>query len=59
MKLSLSSTDIEIMERYRRNVSDRRSYVKVTCILMLGKGLSPKEVSEYLGIGDSTVYRYK
>lgn len=25
---------------------------------MLGKGLCPKEVSDYLGIDDSTVYRY-
>jgi len=58
MKLSLPSTDIEILERYQRNVSDRRSYVKVTCILMLSKGLSPQTVSEYLGIDDSTVYRY-
>lgn len=58
MKISLSPTDIEILERYQRNVSDRRSYVKVTCILMLCKGLCPKEVSDYLGIDDSTVYRY-
>ena len=58
MKIILSCTDIEILERYQRNVSDRRSYVKVTCILMLGKGLSPQTVSEYLGIDDSTVYRY-
>jgi transposase len=58
MKVSLSSTDIATLERYQRNVSDRRSYVKVTCILMLGKGLSPKAVSEYLGIDGSTVYRY-
>jgi len=58
MKIILSCSEIEILERYRRNVSDRRSYVKVTCILMLGKGLSPQTVSEYLGIDDSTVYRY-
>lgn len=58
MKISLPSTDIKTLERYQRNVSDRRSYVKVTCILMLGKGLSPKEVSDYLGIDNSTVYRY-
>ncbi|MBB4045285.1 helix-turn-helix domain-containing protein [Bacteroides reticulotermitis] len=58
MNISLSSTEIAILERYQRNFSDRRSYVKVTCILMIGKGLSPKEVSDYLDIDDSTVYRY-
>lgn len=58
MQLNLSSSDIETLKHYQRNVSDHRSYVKVTCILMLGKGLSSKEVSDYLGIDDSTVYRY-
>jgi transposase len=58
MKVSLSSSDIEILERYQRNVSDRGSYVKVTSILMLGKGLCPQKVSEYLDIDNSTVYRY-
>ena len=58
MQVVLSSLEVESLEGYWRNVSDRRSYVKVTCILMLSKGLSPKEVSEYLGIDGSTVYRY-
>ncbi|MDR1091230.1 MAG: winged helix-turn-helix domain-containing protein [Prevotella sp.] len=58
MQINLSPSEAQILERYRRNVPDRRSYVKVTCILMQGKGLSPKEVSEYPGIDESTVYRY-
>jgi len=58
MEISLASTDIEILERYQRNVSDRRSYVKVTCILMLHRGYPPGEISDCLGIDNSTVYRY-
>jgi transposase len=58
MKIVLLSTELETLERYQRNVSDRRSYVKVTCILMLQMGYQPVEVSSCLGIDDSTVYRY-
>ena len=57
MKISLPSTDIEILERYRHNVSDRRSYAKVTCILMLHRGYAPGEISDCPGIDNSTVYR--
>lgn len=58
MKITLSSTDIKTLEGYQRHVSDRRSYVKVTCILMLHMGYSPGEISSCLGIDNSTVYRY-
>jgi len=46
-------------ETSQRTVSDRSSYVKVTTLLLLDKGLPISQISDYLGIDHSTVYRYR
>lgn len=43
------------MRKKERNV---RRHMKLSVILNLDRGLSPAEVAEFLGIDDSTVYRY-
>jgi transposase len=58
MEFNLTLDELETLRRYQRNVSGKE-YVKVTCILMLGKGYPPACVSECLGIDASTVYRYR
>ena len=58
MNIQLTPQETETLERYQRNVCERTSYVKVTCILMLSKKYNPAEVSDILGIDISTVYRY-
>jgi transposase len=58
MVIHLTDIDRQELQVFQRNVEKRSEYVKVTTILMLDKGLSIAEISEYLGIDDSTVYRY-
>lgn len=58
MNLKLTDTDRDALRKFQRNVSDRSAYVKVTTLLLLDKGLSISEVSDYLGIDGSTIYRY-
>ena len=58
MVINLTDTQRTELQLFQRNVVKRSEYVKVTTILMLDKGLSIAEISEYLGIDDSTVYRY-
>jgi hypothetical protein len=58
MEFNLTPNELETLRRYQRNVSGKK-YVKVTCILMLGKGYFPACVSECPGIDASTVYRYR
>ena len=58
MLLTITPDELELLKRFQRNVSERSSYVKVTTIILLAKGLSPAEVSDYLGIDSSTAYRY-
>lgn len=59
MKFELNLSEIETLRIYQRNVAGTRQYVKVTCILMLSRGLSAETVSDSLGIDVSTVYRYR
>lgn len=59
MDFRLSDTARSDLKTFQRNVSDRSSYVKVTTLLLLDKGLPIAEISDYLGIDDSTVYRYR
>jgi transposase len=58
MNFKLTDTDREALRKFQRNVSDRSGYLKVTTLLLLDTGLSISEISEYLGIDDSTIYRY-
>lgn len=58
MALHLTDEERDSLKRYQRNVSDRSSYVKVTTILLLHKGLAPIEIADILGIDISTIYRY-
>jgi hypothetical protein len=48
VKLELTSQEIEALKRYQRQTVDKSVYAKVTCILMLSKGLSPETVSQRL-----------
>ncbi len=54
----LDTATREQLRRLQRKEKDRRTYIKVTVMLMLDLGLSPMEIGQYLGIDDSTVYRY-
>jgi transposase len=58
MEINLTNDERKILKQYQRNVSERSSYVKVTTILLLDKGLAPIEIADYLGIDSSTIYRY-
>ncbi len=58
MLLTLTLDELDLLKRFQRNASERSSYVKVTTIILLAKGLSPAEVADYLGIDSSTAYRY-
>jgi transposase len=54
----ISTSEIEELKRYQHQTGDKSVYAKVTCILMLSKGLSPETVSQHLGMSVSCVYRY-
>lgn len=58
MELHLTDEDRKELKRYQRNVAERSSYVKVTTILMIDKGLDFVEIADYLGIDSTTIYRY-
>lgn len=58
MNFKLTDTDRDALRKFQRNVSDRSAYVKVTTLILLDKGLAISEISDYLGIDDSTIYRY-
>jgi transposase len=58
VKLELTFQEIEALKRSQRQTDDKSVYAKVTCMLMLSKGLSPETVSESLGVSVSCVYRY-
>jgi transposase len=57
MQTKLTEIELSELKLVQRNVSGS-DYIKVTCILMLQTNVSPKDISEYLGIDTSTVYRY-
>lgn len=59
MKITISDREREQLKVFQRNVGSRSEYVKVTSILMLDKGLSIMQISDYLGIDSSTVHRYR
>jgi hypothetical protein len=58
MKLKLTATEKSELKTLQHQAGDKSIYVKVTVLLMLDKGRTAQEVSEDLGIDDSTVYRY-
>lgn len=59
MKGCLTSPErAHLRQLQREHRSDGRLYIKITTILMLDQGFSPKEVVGVLGIDRSTVYRH-
>lgn len=56
--MHLTDTQRDELQIFQRNVEKRSEYVKVTTILLLDKGLSIVNISDYLGIDSSTIYRY-
>jgi transposase len=58
--LTLSKSERDQLRQVQKQ--SRRSgtslYIRVTSILMLDSGVSPQEISDWLGIDDGTVYRY-
>lgn len=56
--MQLSESEYAELRKLQRNVAGTSDYVKVTCILMFANGRSPKSISEDLGIGLSSIYRY-
>jgi transposase len=59
MKFQLPDIDRESLKVFQRNVGSRSEYVKVTALLLLDKGLSLVQISDYLGIDESTIHRYR
>lgn len=59
MNTALSKSERETLKIYQRNVGSRSEYVKATALLLLDKGLSLVQISEYLGIDESTIRRYR
>jgi transposase-like protein len=57
MKIELTEERLSELKQYQHNVNGT-DYIKVTSILMLHQGFSPRSISESLGIDLSTVYRY-
>ncbi len=58
MRFTLTISERESLKVFQRNVGSRSDYVKVTALLLLDKGLSQVQISDYLGIDESTVHRY-
>lgn len=58
MEIKLTDTQRKELKLFQRNVEKRSEYVKVTTILLLDKGLCITDISDYLGIDSSTIYRY-
>jgi transposase len=58
MEIHLTATQRDELQIFQRNVEKRSEYVKVTTILLLDKGLSITDISDFLGIDSSTIYRY-
>ena len=54
----ISAKEIEDLKLFQRQTKNKSVYAKVTSILMLSKGLSKEDVSNFLGISISCVYRY-
>ena len=58
MKYQLPSIEVEELQKSQRQTSDKSVYIKVTSVLMLHQGFLPEDVSRFLGISISSVYRY-
>lgn len=58
MEVKLTESQREELRVFQRKVGKRSEYIKVTTILLLDRGLSIIDISDYLGIDSSTVYRY-
>jgi transposase len=55
MNFKLTTSDRDALRKLQRNISDRSASVNVTTLILLDKGL---DISDYLSIDDSTIYRY-
>ena len=58
MNFQLTSKEIEDLQQYQRQTSDKSVYIKVTSLLMLHSGLSAEDVAKFLNVHISTIYRY-
>jgi transposase len=58
MIFSLTDSDRILLREIQQNERHKKNYVKVTVLLGLDKGKSPQDLSDLLGIDESTVYRY-
>ena len=54
----ISIEDIEKLKCEQRKTKDKSLYAKITCVLMMSKGISAEDVSNFLGISISSAYRY-
>lgn len=59
MRFTLTIAERESLRIFQRTVRSRSEYVKVTSLLMLDKDYSITEISDCLGIDDSTIHRYR
>lgn len=58
MRFKLPEKERALLREIQRNEKYKRDYVKVTVLLMLDLGETPPKIALFLGIDDSTVYRY-
>lgn len=56
--IELDDAQRALLKLEQRTNRDKRAYVKVTVLLMLDQGFTPRQIAEILGIDDSTVYRH-
>lgn len=47
------------LRRLQKTNKDKRTYIKVTVLLMLDQGFTAAAIADALGIDDSSVYRYR
>lgn len=59
MNFTLGEADKKILVSNQRKVSTRTEYIKITVLLMLDSGFKLCEITEILGINDSTIRRYR
>lgn len=57
--IHLDDDTVKRLRVLQRAHKDKRVFVKVTVLLMLHQGFTPRMIADSLGIDDSTVYRYR
>ena len=58
MTVTLTDSDRLYLRQLQKQRRDEQGYVRVTVILLLGKGRSAGSIAEDLGLDDGTVHRY-